>query len=426
MSEWQPIEKAYWLRDKLLPPFDAPPPAKTDVLVVGGGYTGLSAAIRLRKAGTEVAVIDSRSMATAASARNGGMALTGLSESVSVIVKRHGLEMARELYIESVASVAETERLINEGGIDCGFRRSGFLLAAFKPGHVTGLREQAELLNTTFGQRVEFIPRERLREEELNSPIYHGALFDPLGAGLHPARYVAGLALLANKLGARLHENVEARRIDKRAGGFEIETTRGTIHADKVIVATNGYTESLTPWQRRRIVPVRSLMIATEEMDPAETAALMPTDRMVADTKIFLYYFRRSPDGRRILFGGRPNSPKLSLAENSVFMRRNMVEVFPSLADKRIDYCWWGRLGFTMDHMPRAGERDGLLYAMGYCGHGAALATWLGSKLAEAALGKGLNTAFSRTRFRAIPFYNGEPWFLPLVYRWFSFKDRLY
>ncbi len=364
-------------------------------------------------------------MSTAPSARNGGMVLTGLSASLSQIVKRHGMDLARRLYDESVASVSAVERLVNEAGIDCSFRRTGFLHAAFKPAHAEDLRRLEDLLNSNFGQNTQFIPRERLREE-LDSQLYHGGLLDPLCAGVHPARYVAGLARHAATLGVGLHEGVEALSIRQNGGGFQVSTSRGSIQAGQVIVGTNGYTGALTPWLRRRIVPVRSLMIATEPMAPEAVAALIPRDRMVADTKIFLYYFRRSPDGRRILFGGRPRSPSLSLAENSVFMRRNMISVFPGLASAGVEYAWGGKLGFTMDHLPHIGRRDDLFYALGYCGHGVALATWLGEKLAGMVLGQAEgDTAFSRPGFRPVPLYTGNPWFMPLIYRYFSLKDRL-
>jgi glycine/D-amino acid oxidase-like deaminating enzyme len=232
---------------------------------------------------------------------------------------------------------------------------------------------------------------------------------------------------MAQGLGVGLHEKVTALEVKKRPGGLTVETDRGPIRADRVVAATNGYTGALTPWMRRRIVPVRSLMIATAPMPPERVSALIPHGRMVADTKTFLYYFRPSPDGTRILFGGRPRYANRSLAENARHMRDNLVAVFPQLQPVAIDYAWWGRLGFTIDHLPHAGQRDGVYYAAGYCGHGVALATHLGEKLAGLIQGSVTGeTAFSGLKFRAIPFYDGRPWFLPLVYRLFSLKDRLF
>jgi glycine/D-amino acid oxidase-like deaminating enzyme len=276
------------------------------------------------------------------------------------------------------------------------------------------------------GHAAEWIPPERLREE-IDSPLYHGALLEKENAGLHPARYIAGLIWMARRLGVGLHEGVTALRMTRRAGGLTVHTDHGPIRADIVVAATNGYTGALTPWLRRRIVPVRSLMIATAPLPPARVKALIPKGRMIADTKTFLYYFRPSPDGTRILFGGRPPFPQRSLAENARHMRANLTTVFPQLSSTAVDYVWWGRLGFTRDHLPHAGQREGLTYAVGYGGHGVALATHLGEKLAGRILGKGAGqTAFADLAFRSVPLYDGRPWFLPLVYRWFGLKDRLF
>ena len=317
------------------------------------------------------------------------------------------------------------EGLIREGGIDCAFRRSGFLLAAYKPRHAAALQRTQEMLARDFGHTARWVPADRIREE-IDSPVYHGALLEPADAGLNPACYIAGLLRMAGELGVGLHEKVTALSITRQSGGFTVATDRGPIRADAVVAATNGYTGPLTPWMRRRIVPVRSLMIATAPLPPERVRALIPRRRMIADTKVFLYYFRPSPDGRRILFGGRPRFANRSLAENARHMWANLVSVFPQLKSVGVDLAWWGKVGFTMDHLPHAGCRDGVYYAAGYCGHGVALATYLGAKLAglirRDAAGQ---TAFAGLKFRPIPFYDGRPWFLPLVYRWFSLKDRL-
>jgi len=418
-------ERNYWLDPPLLPAFAETPPARTDVLVVGSGFTGTTAAIRLRQAGYKVTVIDAKPLGTGASARNGGMVLSGLSDDLFTVIKRYGIDVARNLYHESIASVTAVERLVTEGHIDCAFQRSGFLFAACKPRHADALQRSRELLERAFGHATEWIPANRLREE-IDTTVYHGALLEASDAGVHPARYSAGLIRMAQRLGVTLHENVTALAIAKHGEGLRVTTDKGSIQAGKVVVATNGYTGALTPWIRRRIVPVRSMMIATAPLPPERIRALIPRGRMIADTKTFLYYFRPSPDGTRILFGGRPRSITRSLTENARFMRDNLLSVFPQLTSIAVDYAWWGKLGFTLDHLPHAGQRDGVYYAMGFCGHGVALATHLGEKLAgliqETLAGA---TAYTGLKFRTIPFYDGRPWFLPLIYRFFSLRDRL-
>ena len=313
-----------------------------------------------------------------------------------------------------------------EGSIDCAFRRTGFLYAAFNPRHADALQRSRDYMAAHFGYTPEWIPAHRLRDE-IDAPVYHGALLATRDAGLHPARYIAGLIRMARKLGVGLHEKVTALEITRRPGGLNVATDRGPIRADAVVAATNGYTGGLTPWLRRRIVPVRSLMIATTPLPPDRVKALIPRARMVADSKTFLYYFRPSPDGRRILFGGRPRFAARSLTENARHMRDDLGSVFPALRSVAVDYAWWGRLGFTVDHLPHAGQRDGIFYAAGYCGHGVALATHLGEKLAGMIRGsRDGETAFAGPTFRAVPFYDGRPWFLPLVYPLLSLRDRLF
>ena len=419
-------EENYWWKTGRLPAFPDPPPGQTEILVVGSGYTGITAAIRLRQAGREVAVIDAKPLGTGASARNGGMVLSGLSADLETIGKRYGLDTACSLHRESVAAVDAVERLVREGDIDCAFRRTGFLYAAFKARHAEALQRTRDFMARHMGHFPEWIPPERIREE-IDSPVYHGALLETRDAGLHPGCYIAGLIRMALRLGVGLHENVTALTITRKPGGLTVATDHGQIKADKVVAATNGYTGALTPWIRRRIVPVRSLMIATAPLPEAHIAALIPRGRMIADTKTFLYYFRPSPDGRRILFGGRPRFTGRSLAENARYMRGNLASVLPRLHATAVDCAWWGKLGFTVDHMPHLGHRDGIYYAAGYCGHGVALATYLGEKLAGMILEAATKaTAFSRLKFRPIPLYDGRPWFLPLIYRWFSIKDRLF
>ena len=424
MSWDQVTEKVYWLESSTAPAVNEDLPAETEVLVVGGGFTGLTAALRLAQAGRDVTVLDERPMGSGASSRNGGMVLPGLTEDLFKVIRRHGESAAGRMLQEADRSVTVVENLVAEGGIDCGFRRSGYLTAAFKTGHVTWLKAKADMLRDRFGEDVRLLSAEEARSE-LGSDRYHGALFNPAGAGFHPARYTAGLMVMAQQAGVHLCENITVDGIERVGHGFRVTAGQRSVRAHRVIIATNGYTGPLVPWLRRRVVTVRSLMIATEPLPAEIMNRILPNDRMVSDTKIFLYYFRRSPDGQRILFGGRPRSPRLSLNENGRFMWQNLLGVYPQLRDFRIDYVWWGRLGFTLDRMPHLGQHDGLYYAMGYCGHGAALATLFGQRLADMVLERGEESQFSPIKFKAVPFYNGWPWFLPLVYKYFSLKDRL-
>ena len=419
-------EIPYWLDP---PPLadsftDKPMPEKADVLVIGGGYTGTTAAIRLKQAGVNVTLIDAEKLATTASARNGGMTLTGLSDELGSMIKMLGIDQVQQLFRESIESVNAVERLVAEGDIDCDFHRYGHLEAAFKPSHFDHLKRNQELLHTQFNHDTQLLSVAELNTE-IDSPLYHGALLDSVSAGVHPGRYIAGLVTMADRCGVALHEKVTAETIERRRTGFSVGTNRGTIAADNVIVATNGYTGQLVPWLQRRIIPTESMMIATEILPDDLAHSLIPNGRMIWDTKIFLFYFRLSPDGKRLLFGGRPRSYRKTLRENAAYLYRDMLTVYPQLKGIGLDYAWSGNVGFTLDRSPHIGRKDGIYYSLGYCGHGVALATYLGEKLAQMVQGKDANTGFADLPFKAIPLYRLKELFRPLLYAYFSMRDRL-
>ena len=352
------------------------------------------------------------------------MTLTGLSEGLETIEKKLGREKVQQLFRESIESVDAVERLVTEGNIDCNFYRYGHLEAAFKPSHFENLQRQQERLGTIFNHETRLISAAELKAE-IDSPLYHGALFDPLSAGVHPGRYIAGLVSLANSSGVALHELVSAETIERKGTSFTVGTNMGIIAADNVIVATNGYTGQLTPWLQQRVIPTVSMMIATEILPDDLAHSIIPNGRMIWDTKIFLFYFRMSPDSKRLLFGGRPRSPRKTLRENATYMYQDMLTVYPQLKGIGLDYAWSGNVGFTLDRSPHIGIHDGIYYSLGYCGHGVALATYLGEKLAQMVQGEDASTGFADLPFKAIPLYRWKEWYRPLLYAYFSMRDRL-
>jgi glycine/D-amino acid oxidase-like deaminating enzyme len=417
-------EAAYWMDPHPTTKnyTNKPLPQKIDVLVIGSGYTGVVTALQLKKAGADVILIDKGRIGSEASSKNGGMVLTGLSVSLYKFMKLFGKDKMAQFFNESLESVNCVEHLVNEGHIDCHFNRCGFLKGAYKPTHYDGLKEEQECLAKHLNHTTYIIPKERMHEE-IGSDFYHGGLVEPASAGLHPAKYIAGLIRMADETGIDIHEYVEAQKIHRLVGKFKVYTSRGPILAERLVVGTNAYTTNLTPWQMRRIVPVESFMIATEELPPEVAKSLVPNNRMIFDNKRFLFYFRLSPDRKRMLFGGRPKQSWKPTIEKAKIMRQEMLRVYPQLAKYAIEYTWFGKVGFTIDRFPIIGERDGIYYAMGYCGHGVAMATYFGFKLADIMLGKGLNTAFAEKKFRPIPLYWGNPWFLPIVHTYFRLLD---
>jgi glycine/D-amino acid oxidase-like deaminating enzyme len=400
-------------------------PARADVAVVGGGYTGLSAARSLALAGASVVLLEKETLGWGASSRNGGQVLTGMKVGADALIARFGREHARAFHRASLDAIAFVERLVREEAIECGFRRAGHLDAAAKPAHFERFKREQETLEREFGHRVLLVPKSE-QSAELGSDYYHGVMLDELSGALDPARYVRGLAAAAARRGVALFAGTAVRAIERvTGGGFRVSSDRGAVSVRDVLIATNGYSDAAVPALRRRVVPIGSYMIASEPLAPKLAAALLPQRRMVFDSKNFLFYFRLSDDGR-LLFGGRAQftpSTASSTRSSAEILRRGMVEVFPELAGAAIEYAWSGNVAFTMDLMPHAGRLGGLHYAMGYCGHGVGMASHLGDVMADVLLGRPDRNPFGALAFRAIPLYRGRPWFLPLAGLWYKLRD---
>ncbi len=420
-------EISFWRDTAPLIPSHAgrPLPERADVVVIGGGYTGLSTALHLAKKRAQVTLLERESLGWGASSRNGGMVLSGLKISVQLAIRRYGLEIARRLYRASLDSIDCVERLMEQEHIDCHFRRDGALAGAYKPAHFRWLQDTQALLEREFGHQTELVSRGAQREE-IGSDFYHGGLVDPRGAGLHPGKYLTGLVGAAERAGVTLHDHAEALRYKQMAGGgFEVRTSRGSIRARQVMVATNGYTGAVHPGLRRRMIPIGSYIIVTERLSDELAREVSPRGRMIWDTKNFLYYFRLTPDNR-MMFGGRAGFFPATPGTNQVsagLLQRAMTTVYPQLAGVKVEYAWGGTLGFTFDRMPHAGGMDGVHYAMGYCGHGVAMSTYLGQCMADVMDGHPEANPFHGLTFPGLPLYAGWPWFLPLAGAYFKVLD---
>jgi glycine/D-amino acid oxidase-like deaminating enzyme len=401
---------------------DPPLPERADVVVVGSGYTGLAAALHLAEGGASVLVLEKETLGFGASSRNGGQVLTGLKVPPRTLLERFGPEKARALHGSSLLAIDSVEKIISDHQIDCGFQRCGHLEAAFKPSHFERFKRDRDLLASTFHHVVELVPREHQRSE-IGSDFYHGLLFDPGSGALQPARYVHGLAAAARRAGAILRERSPALEIHREGQGFRVRTRGGFVKTRNVFVATNGYTD-LPPF-RKRLIPVGSYIIATAPLPPEVASSLIPHRRAVFDSKNFLYYFRLSDDNR-LLFGGRaqwtPATPR-STRSSMRILQGGLVEVFPALAGTEVEWAWSGNVCFTRDLLPRAGCLDGVFYAMGYGGHGVAMATHLGLRMADLMLGREDHNPFRDLPFEPIPFYDGRPWFLPFVGCYYKVRD---
>jgi len=401
----------------------APPPARTDVAIIGGGYTGLAAARELARRGTDVTVLERHHLGWGASGRNGGFVLQGYKPEMEELARMVGAPRARHMFQLTLDAMQLLEGLISEEGIDCDFSHCGALTLAAKPDHLSALEQSGRFLREELGYETQLLAREDLGRE-IGSSRYHGALLDPGGCSLQPAKYVAGLAQAAARAGARLLEDTEVVRVRKTAGGFEVGTRRGVVLAREVLAATNGYTPQALAALRRRVIPIGSYIIATEPLGADMARRLIPRARVLSDTKNLLYYFRLSPDNRMV-FGGRASFTPASPRRSAAILGAGMREVFPQLSDAKVEFAWSGKVAYPMDHLPHAGRLGGLYYSMGYCGHGVALATYLGTCMGKVIAGAGEVPDLGGKRFKAIPFFNGFPWFLPLVGGYYRTRDWL-
>jgi glycine/D-amino acid oxidase-like deaminating enzyme len=402
-------------------------PSRVDVAIVGGGYTGLAAARYLARAGASVVVLERDRVGSGASSRNGGQVLTGMKLDPATLVARFDEPRARQLFEISLDAIASLETLIAEEAIACDYERTGHLQAAWKPSHFRAFRDEQALLSRVFGHRVELVSRADQRSE-LGSDVYHGLSIDERSAALHPAKYVAGLAGAARRAGAAVAEHTAVTRVARAPGSenrWTIATARGDVEARDVLIATNGYTDGSSPSMQRRLVPIGSYIIATAPLPAADAAALLPKRRVAFDSKHFLFYWRVTGD-RRLLFGGRAEftrpTPESTRRAASI-LRDGLAHVFPQLAAIGIDYAWGGNVAFTRDQLPHTGKLDDVYYAGGYSGHGIAMATALGTLIARRIAGEPIDHPLMDDRFPAIPFYNGRPWFLPLVGMFYKALD---
>ncbi len=405
-------------------------PERVDVAIVGAGFTGLSAARTLAKRGAKVAVLETNTIGWGASSRNGGMVLTGMKLGVETLAGRYGMDATKRMYAASLASIDLVEQIIGEEKIDCNFSRCGHLELACKQSHFDTYARSVEVIAREFNHQLRIVAKNDLRSE-IGSDIYHGGMVDEVSAGLNPARYVAGIGRAALNAGAYIFENTRAERIERafRKGGlgFHLVTPRGQVFATDVFIATSGYTSKTTPALQEKIIPIGSFIIATERLPEALAHELSPCNRMIFDSKHYLYYYRLTPDNR-MLFGGRAAFfPETSstIRRSAEILRRGMIGVYPQLRDVRVEYAWGGTLDFCFDTMPHAGRIDGMYYAVGYAGHGVAMATYLGAKIAEQISGGTEENPYAKVPFPGAPLglYNGRPWFLPFAGAYYKILD---
>jgi glycine/D-amino acid oxidase-like deaminating enzyme len=399
---------------------------KLDVAIVGAGYAGLSAGLMLARGGRSVAAFDAMRPGEGASSRNGGLTSGNIRLDYATIARRFG--EAKAMAVEAEGKIAREflYDLIATEGLACDFRLVGAFRGALGYDQYEKMARSAEALAKRLGIESYAVPYAEQRSY-VGTDFYRGGTVRMDIGGLHPGKLCAELLRVALASGLTVHASTPVTGIEREGDGFRVATSAGTVQARQVLVCTNGYTDDATPFLRRRLVPVRARIIATEELAPEVMARLMPKLMMAGEKRELGFYYRPSPDGRRILLGGRDSSRAGDPAAPTLRLRDGLVEIFPELRDVGLSHSWFGNVAMHRDMLPRIFERDGLVYATGFCGSGVVWAPWVGTRAAHKLMGDGerARTAFDFRPPAAIPLYRGNPWFMPAVIQGYAVLDRM-
>jgi glycine/D-amino acid oxidase-like deaminating enzyme len=407
-------------------------PAQCDVAIVGGGFTGLSAALALARRGASVVVLEAgERVAAEASGRNGGHVNNGLAMDYAEVAAKVGVEQARAWYHAYDAAVDAVEGIVREEAIDCDFVRRGKLKLATRPYQLDALARSAErLVHDGVDTDVEVFDARQVRDEVASDAFAGGLLYKRSGQ-MHMGRFAAGLAQAAERHGAQILTGTCVQRLQRigRGQAHRLHTSRGSLQARQVLLANGaarhgGY--GSFGWLRRRIVPIGSFIVVTEPLGAERANLLLKGRRTYVTVANIHHYFRLSPD-HRLVFGGRARfavSSPMSDAKSGKLLRAALVATFPSLAGVGIDYCWGGLVDMTQDRLPHAGEHDGLFYSMGYSGHGTQMSVLMGQRMAAVMAGDATANPWRGRDWPAIPGHFGPPWFLPAMGLYFRLKDR--
>ncbi|MCV2867819.1 FAD-binding oxidoreductase [Defluviimonas sp. WL0002] len=402
----------------------AAPPSAADVVIIGSGYTGLHAAVQTARAGLSTVVLDAEAAGWGCSTRNGGQISTSVKPGFAALARHHGADTARAILHDGQASLAFVGDFVRAERIDCDFRVVGRFHGAHLPRSYAALARDCAAGNPVF-QTDAFMVQPDDMAAELGTAAYSGGCVFPHHASIDPARYHAGLLRVAQSSGAAIVPHCPATSIERETGVISIRTPRGSIRTGRAIIATNGYTGALSPWHQRRIIPIGSYMIATEPIAPDLMDRLFPTDRVVTDTRKLVYYYRPSPDRSRILFGGRVSVSETDPRKSAYPLHAELTRLFPELSQTRVSHSWMGFVGYTFDTLAHVGETDGIMHAMGYCGSGVGMASYLGMKLGRRAAGLAeADCGHEGPGFPTRPLYSGRPWFLAPMVAAYRLRDR--
>ena len=394
--------------------------ARCDVVVIGGGFTGIAAALACAEKGFSVILLEAETIGFGASGRNGGQLIPGLRWSMREMEAEFGAARAKAIFDVAWGARDLVWGRVARHKIDCDLT-SGHLEAAYKPAHLDDMAAEAELLET-LGYKTAILDRAGLAEH-IRADGYHGGLYDPQGGHFHPLNYVLGLAAAAEDAGVRIFENSRVAEVIDQ-GAVTVRTAQGSVRATHAILATDAWMDDIDRTLGGFTIPIMNYNVATAPIPNAD--ALLPSNAAVADSRFVLNYFRLSAD-KRLRFGGGAKYVQTPPADIGAFVRRHIVEVFPQLATTPIDYQWGGAVSVSMNRLPILGRRGNVFHAFGFSGHGALVTTLAGELIAEALAG-------TASRFDVMvslpkrPFPGGKWMRRPLAtlgLLWYALKDRL-
>ncbi|WP_071798477.1 NAD(P)/FAD-dependent oxidoreductase [Natronohydrobacter thiooxidans] len=398
---------------------------RVDVAIVGAGYAGLTAGLTLARAGRAVAVFDAMNPGEGASSRNGGITSGSIRPGPAAIARRFGEATALAIEAEGKTAREYLYDFIRTEGLDCDFRLTGEFKGALGYDQYETMARSADMLAKRLGIESYAVPHTE-QQSYIGTGFYRGGTVRMDIGGLHPAKFHAELLRVALNAGVVVHAQTPVTAVDRAGPDFSVATGAGIVLARQVLVCTNGYTDGAAPYLQRRLVPVRSRIIATEVLPPDLMARLMPRRMMMRENRQLGFYYRPSPDGTRILLGGRDSSRVGDPVAPTQRLRNGLMQLFPELENVRLSHSWFGNVAMNRDMLPRIFERDGILYASGFCGSGVVWAPWLGSRAAHKLMG---HEAEARTAFdfrppAAVPLYRGTAWFMPAIIQGYALQDR--
>jgi glycine/D-amino acid oxidase-like deaminating enzyme len=404
-------------------------PAKADCVVVGAGFTGLSAALTMAKAGRHVIVLDSEAIGFGASTRNGGMLGSGHKVSVDDAKKYYGPDIAAQLHCEANASLAFTKSLILNHNIDCDLQDCGRLRTAWTPQDFTDMADANVSL-----QKIEPFAARMVKPDEMaqhiNTQLYFGGLLYKSHASVQPRKLHYGLLQLAVEAGVQVFGGQAVLDVNPQLDNFCISTQNKQmqhqqIQCQQVLMATNGYTQTkVSSFLAKRVMPVPSFVLVTEELGEDVVKALLPGGHCMVETRQRFCYYRATPCGKRIMLGSRAALHAITPEQALPTLKAKLAEIFPTLKDTPISHCWTGFTGFSFSKLPSIGCHNGIYHALGYCGNGVAMAPYLGHKAALKMLNpERQHSVFEETPLQSRIYHHGSPWYMPAASAWYRIMD---